>query len=530
MNVTASPTHRPGPGTAGALAGGVALLVLLAGFVLSGANGLLELVANGATTFVPLAVFDAILGLLGPFAKSLLFVLVAAAVPVAGGLLGLALARWGGLGPSAGLGIAALASGVALLIAEVVVLPLFGQGLLGSGYRGDPLALQLPIVGAAMAYGLVLVGIIRSTAPDDDSPSAMAPDPSDAGVSRRSLLGRSLIVLGGLSLAGSAAIVATRVVGAVSKPLGPSTGRPLVDDWGATHRITPPEDLYVVGKDLLPTTVDLATWRLRIDGLVTTPAEWTLDDLRGLPRVEGPRTLQCISNEVIHYGSLIGNQWWAGCRMRDVLDAVGPTEAARFVLWRAADGFTESLPIDVARDERTWLVWEMGSPGTPLPIEHGFPLRVFVAGRYGMKQPKYLTGIELADHDEDGYWVVRGWDRTAAVRTYSRIDVPARNDQVAAGSQLRVYGIASAGDRGIARVEVSGDDGTTWSDAELEPESPDTSDLTWRRWRATLVLSAGRPVIVARATDRAGNVQDEVVRPTLPSGATGFHRVPVIAT
>jgi hypothetical protein len=171
----------------------------------------------------------------------------------------------------------------------------------------------------------------------------------------------------------------------------------------------------------------------------------------------------------------------------------------------------------------------MGSPGTPLPVEHGFPLRVFIAGRYGMKQPKYLTAIELADHDEDGYWVVRGWDKTAAVRTYSRIDSPTRGAGVTAGAPLGVYGIASAGDRGIARVEVSGDDGATWVDAELEPDTPETSDLTWNRWRATVAPAAGRPVIVARATDRAGNVQDEVPRAALPSGATGLHRVPIIA-
>jgi hypothetical protein len=92
-----------------------------------------------------------------------------------------------------------------------------------------------------------------------------------------------------------------------------------------------------------------------------------------------------------------------------------------------------------------------------------------------------------------------------------------------------VYGIAAAGDRGIARVEVSPDDGATWVDAESEPDTPETSELTWARWRATLTAPVGRAVLRARATDGQGNVQDPVVRPTLPSGAAGYARAVVVA-
>jgi hypothetical protein len=200
------------------------------------------------------------------------------------------------------------------------------------------------------------------------------------------------------------------------------------------------------------------------------------------------------------------------------------------VLLRSADGYTESMPLEVARDEDTWLVSEMGSPGTPLPRDHGFPLRVLIAGRYGMKQPKYLTGIELASEDDPGYWEQRGWDETASIRTYSRIDAPVEGEDVPVGQGFGVYGIAAAGDRGVARVEVSVDDGATWTDAELEPLGEGTSGITWRRWRATVsVPAAGRAVLVARATDGAGGVQDAEVRPPLPSGATGLHRVAVSA-
>lgn len=116
------------------------------------------------------------------------------------------------------------------------------------------------------------------------------------------------------------------------------------------------------------------------------------------------------------------------------------------------------------------------------------------------------------------------------MRTYSRIDSPTSGDDVPAGASFRVYGIASAGDRGIARVEVSADDGATWIDAELEPVDSGPGDVAWTRWRASVAVAApGRAVLVARATDGAGGVQDAEARAPLPSGATGLHRVTVTA-
>src|SRR5438034_5486859 len=150
----------------------------------------------------------------------------------------------------------------------------------------------------------------------------------------------------------------------------------------------------------------------------------------------------------------------------------------------------------------------MGPPGTPLKPEHGAPLRVIIAGRYGMKQPKWLTAIQLSDHDEDGYWEQRGWDRTAAVRVYSRIDLPTDGDSLPAGRPFGIFGIANSGDRGISRVEVSTDDGQTWKDAEIErsDSDPAITDVTWVRWRLENVWfrrRAGRPSSCAQRTDRA---------------------------
>jgi hypothetical protein len=275
--------------------------------------------------------------------------------------------------------------------------------------------------------------------------------------------------------------------------------------------------------------VDEGEWRLKVDGLVDRPHEYTLDELRRLPSEVGHRTLECISFEIVRGDDLIGNQSWRGVPVSTLLDTAGVQEGASWVLWEAADGFTESIPLDVARRPDTWIAYEMG--GAPLTTAHGFPARVFISGRFGMKQPKWLTRMRLADHDEPGYWEQRGWDDQAVVRVMSRIDHPQGGATVPVGQPFTVYGIANSGDRGIARVELSADEGATWLAAELESVAqPPLGPLTWVRWRVPVTLPAAGPRrLVVRATDGIGQVQEERERPALPSGSTGWHAVRVVA-
>jgi DMSO/TMAO reductase YedYZ molybdopterin-dependent catalytic subunit len=519
----------------GALAGAVALAVLLLGATASGQAGFLEAVANGVTLYVPIPVFDAVLSALGPLAKGLVYATVALTVPLAGALV--AVLFRSALADRPGIGATAMLAVIGVAAAELLILPLAGVGLLGAGWRGDPAALHVPIILAAVAYAGVLV-LLRRTDPDARAGTAPPPaEPADlehtevgGGLARREVLRRGVLGIAALSVVGAGLAVLGRIGEAALRPVGGRVARPSIEGYGPTPRTTPVGEFYTVGKDLVPPSVDGTTWRLDVGGLVERPASFDLAELRAFPRVEGYRTMQCISNEVVTWGGLIGNQRWAGLRLADLLDRVGVRPEARWVLWRAADGFTESLPLEVARDEWTWLVDEMGPPGTALTPEHGYPLRVLIAGRYGMKQPKHLVGIELSETDEPGYWVKRGWDETAAVRVWSRIDDPRDADVVPAGVPLDVVGVASSGDRGIGRVDVSLDEGATWAEAELEPPSVDTNERTWRRWRATVTIpEPGRLTVVARAVDLAGNTQDPVVRPPLPSGATGLARISVVA-
>jgi DMSO/TMAO reductase YedYZ molybdopterin-dependent catalytic subunit len=156
--------------------------------------------------------------------------------------------------------------------------------------------------------------------------------------------------------------------------------------------------------------------------------------------------------------------------------------------------------------------------GEPLPVEHGFPARLVVAGLYGyVSATKWLSEIELTTWDGfDGYWVPRGWSKTGPVKTQSRIDRP--SGDVAAGVVM-IAGVAWATGRGIERVEVQVDD-EDWQSAELGAVS---SDETWTTWRLRWDATEGRHRLRVRATDRTGETQTAEERPPAPDGATGWH-------
>jgi DMSO/TMAO reductase YedYZ molybdopterin-dependent catalytic subunit len=336
----------------------------------------------------------------------------------------------------------------------------------------------------------------------------------------------SVGLIGGLSILGAFGTMGAQVL-AAARPRAGSAKLP-ADSFGPTPAQTPVGDFYVVAKDLLPPSVDTASWRLSVDGLVDRPGQFGLDDLRGLPVQHAYRTLECISTQIVAGDHLIGNQRWTGARIADLLDRVGVQPGAKWVLWEAADGYTEAIELDVARDPESWIAYEMAD--APIPAEHGHPARVLIAGRFGMKQPKWVTAMHLAAARAPGFWEERGWDDQAIERTMSRIDLPSPGDEVPAGRPFRTYGIAFAGDRGVSKVEVSADGAKTWTVAELEPERPPIGPLTWVRWRADVsVPTAGAAQVTVRATDGRGQIQERRVVDALPSGSTGWHTVRVFA-
>jgi DMSO/TMAO reductase YedYZ molybdopterin-dependent catalytic subunit len=296
--------------------------------------------------------------------------------------------------------------------------------------------------------------------------------------------------------------------------------------------VTPNNDFYIVTKNAGgDPLLDVDQWRLRIDGEVQRAVEVDYASLRRLPAVEVTKTLECISNfaakcELAPFGcDLISTARWKGVRVGDVLAlAGGPKPGAISLATFAADEFTTALPIDVALGPETLLVYEMN--GQVLPREHGYPLRMLVPGRYGMKNAKWIVALRAMNREFIDWYGQRSWSRTAVVKTMCRIDVPAPGAQLPPGAQ-RIAGIAYAGDRGIAYVEYSADGGSTWEAAELL-ESPPSRDV-WVRWQGRFTLEPGaEPVtLVARATDGTGETQAEPFSLPQPDGSAGWCSIDV---
>lgn len=265
-------------------------------------------------------------------------------------------------------------------------------------------------------------------------------------------------------------------------------------------------------------------WRLRVHGRVRRELELDFRQLLARPLMERDITLSCVSNEV--GGSYVGTARWTGVPLADLLREAGVEAGADQLVSRSADGFTIGTPTAVVLDGRDTML-AVAMNGEPLPLTHGFPVRMLVPGLYGyVSATKWLVDLELTSFgDFDPYWVRRGWARQAPVKTMSRIDTPRPLARLAAG-QVAVAGVAWAQHRGIRRVEVRADGGP-WRPARLAAEQ---SADTWRQWVWPWEATPGRHTLEVRATDGTGATQPEDRAPPFPDGATGWHLVVVTVT
>ena len=284
--------------------------------------------------------------------------------------------------------------------------------------------------------------------------------------------------------------------------------------------VTPNEEFYVISKNFIDPVIDSERWGLEITGLVERPHTLTYQELTALPSVERYVTLECISNEV--GGDLISNALVARRAARG-----HPRECARLkpgivdVAFESEDGYSESIPVERAMRDEVMVVYEMN--GEPLPESHGFPARLIVPGFFGLKSVKWLKKIEPVPIDYVGYWQQRGWTDDPVVKTMSRIDTPATKTVEPRGP-LQLGGVAFAGDRGISKVELSLDAGTTW--VEVDETTEALSAYTWIIWKAQALPGSSRHAEVrVRATDGAGAVQTARRMATIPDGATGHHEI-----
>ena len=283
---------------------------------------------------------------------------------------------------------------------------------------------------------------------------------------------------------------------------------------GTRPEVTSNEAFYRIDINTRPPVIDGDTWQLEVAGLFENTGPLTLDDLMAYPAVTQPITLSCISNRI--GGDLIGTSYWTGVRLRDVVNDLQLKPEAGALFLEAEDGFYETVVMDDILDERTLLVYGMNDE--TLPIEHGFPLRIYIPNRYGMKQPKWIVRMEAIEAWAPGYWVDRGWSREARPHIISVVDTIATD--AASDGRVPIGGIAWAGSRGIQKVEVKVDNGA-WTEAQLR--KPPLSTLAWVQWRYDWPAQSGQHTFTVRATDGTGALQIAEETSVRPDGATGYH-------
>lgn len=289
---------------------------------------------------------------------------------------------------------------------------------------------------------------------------------------------------------------------------------------GISPYITSNDDFYRIDTALRVPTIEPADWSLTVDGLVENPYELSYEEILKMELVKKDVTLTCVSNEI--GGPLVGNAVWAGVPLSEIISKSEPLSNAEQVMCHSVDGFTAGFPIENIFDGRTALL-AVGMNGRPLPVIHGFPARLVVAGLYGyVSAVKWIKRIEICTWDgNNGYWIPRGWSKKAPIKISSRIDVP-RERKINSGVNA-VAGVAWAPLSGVRTVEISFDSGP-WQECNL---GVSLSGETWTQWAYKWDAIPGKYKIKVRAIDNNGVIQSSSVVSPAPDGAEGFDQISV---
>ena len=274
--------------------------------------------------------------------------------------------------------------------------------------------------------------------------------------------------------------------------------------------ITPNADHFVTSCCTTP-HIDISTWSIALIDRGKPLGTITAKLLGSLQAKEKEHTLECISASPYH-GS-ISNAIWTGLPLVDILAKLGvqvPKGVTTLKLG-AADGYATAVPVtDLQRP--IWLVWQMN--GAPIPLDHGYPARLLLPGRYGTKNPKWLTSLEFLDTAFVGYWEETGWSDDASYKPNTLVRSPATGAKLPLGL-VRLQGTAFAGSDPVVAVDVRIDAGA-WQPAVLDyAPGADIWTLWHYDWQA---LTAGSYGLQARCTTKSGAVSLEKAS----AGLTGY--------
>jgi DMSO/TMAO reductase YedYZ molybdopterin-dependent catalytic subunit len=308
---------------------------------------------------------------------------------------------------------------------------------------------------------------------------------------------------------------------------------------GFTDLITPIDRFFVRSHVTVP-KIDLAEWRLNIDGHVSKPLTLSIEDIRRMPSVELVSVLECAGNGRSFYdppvagiqwaNGAVGNGRWRGVRLADLLKLAGVKAGAVEILFDGADvpigtmeDFQRSIPLRKALHEDTILAYAMN--GETLPVKHGFPLRAVVPGWAGDCWLKWLTGVHVLSEESRGFWMKSAYLHpgkavapgsavpantmmpVTSLRVKSVIASPKHNSRVDPGKPITVRGVAWTGDAGgrVLGVDISVDHGRSWKPARLGGAA---TGFGWRLWEYSWAPpDERRYTLLARARDSSGDVQ-----------------------
>ena len=501
-------------GLAGLLTGGVALGVAELTAAVTGPNGA-PVIAVGETAInlTPVPVKEFAIAHFGTHDKAALIAGILMLLAAFAALIGV-------------LAVRRLAYGLAALGVFAAV------GVAAAVSQGGGLNVVPTLAGTAVAAAtlVLMVRAIRGTGPVEGT--GLAEGTGGKGLERRRFLvvGAGAAALGvaagglGNALLGRFSVASSRAAVRLPGPAIPAPAVPAGTDLripGLTPFMTSNASFYRVDTDLVLPQVSPETWTLTIDGMVDRPVELTFAELLKMPLTEADITLVCVSNEV--GGTYNGNAAWLGVPLAGLLRRAGVRAGADQVLSAAADGMTISTPVAAIMDGRNALL-AVGMNGQPLPVAHGFPARMIVPGLYGyVSATKWVTKLTLTTFArQKAYWTQRGYSAQAPIKTESRIDVPKPLSQVKAG-RITVAGVAWAPAKGIAKVEVSADNGP-WQKATLAASG---GIDTWRQWMWGWDARPGLHNLRVRATDNSGATQTPQRAYPVPNGASGWDSVVV---
>lgn len=299
----------------------------------------------------------------------------------------------------------------------------------------------------------------------------------------------------------------------------------------------------------IPNRVDLAEWKLRVEGNVNKPAAFNLSELMQKFKPTSIAAVnQCSGNSRSRLqprvpggqwgNGAMGNAMWTGVRLRELLDAAGVKSGSVQVQFEGLDTgagpkgmgsnrFMKSLDLTNAVLDETLVAYLMN--GEPVPMLNGFPVRLVVPGYFATYWTKSLTWIRVLETPDDNFWMKTAYRipdtrrgtttpeemKTGKVKTIPIERMPVRSflispeggSKIPAGMRVTLRGMAFSGFGKVVKVEVSDDDGKSWKPAEL---GEDHGAYSFRGWEAAWTAKApGRYSITVRATDEKGNVQPD---------------------